>query len=119
MAMKALSTATLGMGASTCGSALTCRAKRAFVTMASLWRGLPKLFGPELMNVFRQFKAVWDPQNKMNPHKVVDAYLPTENLRLGADYKPLQPETHFKFIEDGGSFSSAAARCIGVGTCRK
>ncbi len=80
---------------------------------------LPKMFGPELMDAFRQFKAVWDPQNKMNPHKVVDAYLPTENLRLGADYKPLQPKTHFKFIEDGGSFANAAARCIGVGTCRK
>jgi Fe-S oxidoreductase len=71
------------------------------------------------MNAFRQFKAVWDPQNKMNPHKVVDAYLPTENLRLGADYKPLQPKTHFKFVDDGGSFANAAARCIGVGTCRK
>ena len=80
---------------------------------------LPKMFGPELMQAFRQFKAVWDPQNKMNPHKVVDAYLPTENLRLGADYKPLQPETHFKFLEDGGSFAKAAARCIGVGACRK
>jgi FAD/FMN-containing dehydrogenase/Fe-S oxidoreductase len=80
---------------------------------------LPKMFGPELMNAFRQFKEVWDPQNKLNPHKVVDAYLPTENLRLGADYKPLQPETHFKFIDDGGSFANAAARCIGVGACRK
>jgi FAD/FMN-containing dehydrogenase/Fe-S oxidoreductase len=80
---------------------------------------LPKMFGPELMNAFRQFKAVWDPQNKMNPHKVVDAYLPTENLRLGADYKPLQPETHFKFVEDSGSFANAAARCIGLGACRK
>jgi FAD/FMN-containing dehydrogenase/Fe-S oxidoreductase len=80
---------------------------------------LPKMFGPELMNAFRQFKAVWDPQNKLNPHKVVDAYLPTENLRLGADYKPLQPETHFKFLEDSGSFANAAARCIGVGACRK
>jgi FAD/FMN-containing dehydrogenase/Fe-S oxidoreductase len=80
---------------------------------------LPKMFGPELMNAFRQFKAVWDPQNKMNPHKVVDAYLPTENLRLGADYRPLQPKTHFKFVDDGASFAKAAARCIGVGTCRK
>ena len=79
----------------------------------------PKMFGPELMNAFREFKAVWDPQNKMNPHKVVDAYLPTENLRLGADYKPLQPETHFKFPDDGGSFAKAAARCIGLGACRK
>jgi FAD/FMN-containing dehydrogenase/Fe-S oxidoreductase len=80
---------------------------------------LPKMFGPELMKAFGQFKAVWDPQNKLNPHKVVDAYLPTENLRLGADYKPLQPETHFKFLDDGGSFANAAARCIGLGACRK
>jgi FAD/FMN-containing dehydrogenase/Fe-S oxidoreductase len=80
---------------------------------------LPKMFGPELMKAFGQFKAIWDPQNKLNPHKVVDAYLPTENLRLGADYKPLQPETHFKFLDDGGSFASAAARCIGLGACRK
>ncbi len=80
---------------------------------------LPKMFGPELINAFRQFKAVWDPQNKLNPHKVIDAYLPTENLRLGVDYRPLQPETHFKFLEDGGSFANAAARCIGLGACRK
>ena len=66
---------------------------------------LPKMFGPELMKAFGEFKAVWDPENKLNPHKVVDAYLPTENLRLGADYKPLQPETHFKFPDDGGSFA--------------
>ena len=80
---------------------------------------LPRMFGPELMSAFRQFKAIWDPQNKLNPHKVVDAYLPTENLRLGVDYKPLQPETHFKFVDDGGSFANAAARCIGLGACRK
>jgi FAD/FMN-containing dehydrogenase/Fe-S oxidoreductase len=80
---------------------------------------LPKMFGSELMNAFRQFKAIWDPHNKLNPHKVVDAYLPTENLRLGVDYKPQQPQTHFKFVEDGGSFANAAARCIGLGACRK
>ncbi len=80
---------------------------------------LPRMFGPELMNAFREFKTVWDPGNNLNPHKVVDAYLPTENLRLGTDYKPLQPETHFKFIDDDGSFAKAAARCIGIGACRK
>ena len=80
---------------------------------------LPKMFGPELMTAFREFKAVWDPNNRMNPHKVVDAYLPTENLRLGADYRPLEPRTHFKFVDDGGSFAKASLRCIGVGECRK
>jgi FAD/FMN-containing dehydrogenase/Fe-S oxidoreductase len=80
---------------------------------------LPKMFGPELMKAFGEFKAAWDPENKLNPHKVVNAYLPTENLRLGADYRPLQPKTHFQFTEDDGSFSKAALRCIGLGACRK
>jgi FAD/FMN-containing dehydrogenase/Fe-S oxidoreductase len=80
---------------------------------------LPKMFGSELMAAFRAFKAVWDPGNKLNPHKVVDAYLPTENLRLGADYAPLQPRTHFLFPEDGGSLAKATLRCVGLGECRK
>jgi FAD/FMN-containing dehydrogenase/Fe-S oxidoreductase len=80
---------------------------------------LPKMFGSELMKAFGEFKTAWDPENKLNPHKVVGAYLPTENLRLGADYKPMEPETHFKFPDDGGSFAKAALRCIGLGACRK
>lgn len=80
---------------------------------------LPKMFGPELMRAFAEFKSIWDPGNKMNPHKVVDAYLPTENLRLGADYKPLQPATHFAFSGDDGSLAQATLRCIGLGACRK
>lgn len=80
---------------------------------------LPKMFGPELVNALLEFKAVWDPGNKFNPNKVVDAPLPTEDLRLGADYKPHEPKTHFKFLGDDGSFANAAARCIGVGACRK
>jgi FAD/FMN-containing dehydrogenase/Fe-S oxidoreductase len=80
---------------------------------------LPKMFGAELVKAFAEFKAAWDPENRLNPHKVVDAYLPTENLRLGADYKPLDPHTHFKFPEDDGSFAKASLRCLGLGACRK
>lgn len=80
---------------------------------------LPKMFSPELMQAFGEFKAVWDPGNRMNPHKVVDAYQPTENLRLGADYKPAQPATFFSFTDDKGSFVKATMRCIGLGECRK
>jgi FAD/FMN-containing dehydrogenase/Fe-S oxidoreductase len=80
---------------------------------------LPKMFGPELMQAFAEFKSVWDPQNKLNPHKVLNAYLPTENLRLGDDYKPLQPKTHFAFASDHGSLATATLRCIGLGACRK
>jgi len=80
---------------------------------------LPKMFGPELMQAFRDFKRVFDPGNHMNPNKLIDAHQPHEDLRLGADYKPWQPETHFAFAEDNGSFASATLRCVGVGACRK
>jgi Fe-S oxidoreductase len=80
---------------------------------------LPKMFGPELVEAFGKFKRAWDPENKLNPHKVVHAYLPTENLRLGADYRPLKPDTHFQFPEDDGSLAKATLRCIGLGACRK
>lgn len=80
---------------------------------------LGKMFSPYLIDAFRQFKHAWDPHGRMNPGKLIDAYPPTENLRLGADYKPAESATHFKFPDDGGSFAKASMRCIGLGECRK
>lgn len=80
---------------------------------------LPKMFGNELVRAFGEFKAIWDPDNRMNPHKVVDPYKPGENLRLGPHYHPPQVETHFKYPKDHGSFAYATERCVGVGQCRK
>ena len=80
---------------------------------------LPKMFGPELMQALREFKAIWDPDGRMNPGKLIDACPPTEDLKLGADYNPEDPPTHFRFPDDGGSFAKASLRCIGVGECRK
>lgn len=80
---------------------------------------LEKMFGPELVRAFREFKALWDPENGMNPGKVVDPYRLDENLRLGADYRPRAPLTVFQFPDDQGSFANAALRCVGVGKCRR
>jgi Fe-S oxidoreductase len=80
---------------------------------------LYKMFGPELVSAFREFKTIWDPDGKMNPGKIVDPYTVTENLRLGANYAPWDPLTHFKFPEDHGSFAHAVLRCVGVGKCRR
>jgi len=80
---------------------------------------LPKMFGPELVQAFREFKALWDPDWKMNPGKVVEPYKLDENLRLGADYRPWEPETHFQFPADDGSLARATLRCVGVGKCRR
>ena len=105
---------------------------------------LPKMFGPELMNAFREFKILWDPDNRMNPGKLIDAvrvYDPVENLRhipatprhdmgmdtnmdasLGAPSIARSSrngwETHFVFSKDNGSLAHAADRCVGVGSCR-
>jgi Fe-S oxidoreductase len=80
---------------------------------------LPKLFGNELVNAFREFKAIWDPEGMMNPGKAVDAYRITENLRLGTLYNPPQPKTHFHYEADQFSFANATLRCVGVGKCRR
>ena len=80
---------------------------------------LPKMFGPDLMQAFRDFKTIWDPDWQMNPGKLIEPYRLDENLRLGAGYAPWQPETHFKFPEDHGSLAAATLRCVGVGKCRR
>ncbi len=91
---------------------------------------LPKMFGPDLMQAFREFKALWDPDNRMNPGKMIAAigapgtadgaiYQPDEDLRLGAGYQSKRPATFFQFPDDHGSFGEATLRCVGVGACRK
>ena len=80
---------------------------------------LPKMFGPELIEAFREFKSIWDPEWKMNPGKVVDPYPLDSNIRLGPDFAPPQVKSHFAFLRDGGSFAHATTRCVGVGKCRR
>ncbi len=80
---------------------------------------LPKMFGPELVQAFREFKAIWDPDGKMNPGKVVEPYRIDENLRLAIAPKLRGIDTHFSFSSDGGEFAQAVERCVGVGKCRR
>src|SRR5581483_2327264 len=58
---------------------------------------LPKMFGDELIEGFREFKSIWDPDGRMNPGKVVDPNPITSNLRLGTNFHPVTPATHFAF----------------------
>ncbi len=80
---------------------------------------LPKMFGEELVQAFREFKTIWDPQWKMNPGKIVDPNPATAELRLGETYQPAQPATFFQFPDDNQSFAHATLRCVGVGLCRR
>jgi FAD/FMN-containing dehydrogenase len=79
---------------------------------------LPRMFGNEIVQAFREFKAIWDPEGRMNPGKIVDAYRNDQNLRLGAGYEPAKVQTHFSYDHEGGSFDLATLHCVGVGNCR-
>lgn len=77
------------------------------------------MYGPVLVEAFREFKAIWDPKNRMNPGKAIEPFPATSNLRFGPSYQPPKLETHFHFPGDGGSFAHATIRCVGVGKCRR
>lgn len=80
---------------------------------------LHKMFGGELVEAFRKFKSIWDPQGKMNPGKIVDAYKIDENLKLESYAAIAQPPLHFQYPDDDGNFSRTTERCIGLGKCLK
>ena len=77
-----------------------------------------KLFGPALYEAFRQVKRAFDPNNLMNPGKIVDSPAMTESLKISPLYKTWQPQTMLDFSEQGG-FVRAVEMCSGMGECRK
>jgi FAD/FMN-containing dehydrogenase/Fe-S oxidoreductase len=79
---------------------------------------LDRYFGEQVYGALREVKRLFDPENRMNPGKIVDAPPIDRNLRYGADYRDQKVETVFRFQEDG-SFENAVHMCTGVGECRK
>jgi FAD/FMN-containing dehydrogenase/Fe-S oxidoreductase len=80
---------------------------------------LPRMFGAALVEAFGQLKAIFDPDDRMNPGKVVAPYRIDENLRLGTSWAPrADDDTFFQFPDDDGRFDRAVLRCVGVGKCR-
>src|SRR5690242_21537385 len=71
------------------------------------------MFDAEMIEAFREFKSIWDPQWKMNPGKLIDPYRVDENLRLGSNWNPPHVETHFQYPDDKHSFAQATERCVG------
>lgn len=80
---------------------------------------LSRMYSPAMMEAFRRFKAAWDPLDRMNPGKVIDAFPLDSNIRYGPRYRTssLRP-TGFSFADDDGSLQHAVERCVGVGRCR-
>ncbi len=77
-----------------------------------------RFFGPQLYNAFKEVKRLFDPDNLMNPGKIVDAQPIDQNLRYGAAYADREVTTEFKYRSEN-SFRESVHMCTGVGECRK
>ncbi|WP_114749436.1 FAD-binding and (Fe-S)-binding domain-containing protein [Pleomorphovibrio marinus] len=77
-----------------------------------------RFFGKELYQAFIQVKRLFDPENLMNPGKIVEAQTIEHNLRYGAAYKDDSVPTVFQYRNEQ-SFQESVHMCTGVGECRK
>lgn len=79
---------------------------------------LERQFGPTIVEAFGRWKAAFDPDDLMNPGKIVRPGRMDDRLRLGAAYAPPAIRTHLDFGPEGG-LAAAAELCNGNGACRK
>ncbi|MFF3121353.1 FAD-binding and (Fe-S)-binding domain-containing protein [Streptomyces sp. NPDC057908] len=78
---------------------------------------LPRMYGDELVALFARFKNIWDPYGGMNPGILTHPARIDENLRF--EVLPKRPvDVTFGYPHDGGDFSAAVRRCVGVAKCR-
>ncbi len=77
---------------------------------------LPHMYSDDAILLFEKFKALFDPSNFLNPGVLVDPAPITSSLRRPYA-KPIKGQG-FAFTEDGGDFTAAVHRCVGVGKCR-
>ena len=77
-----------------------------------------RFFGKELYQAFIQIKKLFDPENLMNPGKIISNQSISENLRYGAEYKDKPVDTEFLYKSEQ-SFQESVHMCTGVGECRK
>ncbi|MEU3353411.1 FAD-binding and (Fe-S)-binding domain-containing protein [Streptomyces sp. NPDC037389] len=79
---------------------------------------LPRMYGTEVVRLFERFKDLWDPAGGLNPGMVVRPYPLDRNLRFEVLPKGPVP-VEFGYREDGGDFTAAVRRCVGVAKCRE
>ncbi|MEU5707528.1 FAD-binding and (Fe-S)-binding domain-containing protein [Streptomyces flaveolus] len=78
---------------------------------------LPRMYGEETVRLFERAKAVWDPDDLLNPGMLVRPAPLDSNLRFAA--LPGRPvDVAFGYPADGGDFAAAVRRCVGVAKCR-
>ena len=78
---------------------------------------LPAMYSPAAIGLFGAVKQLFDPANLLNPGVIVDPAPLDADLRVALS-APLKRGLGFAYASDGGDFSTAVHRCVGVGKCR-
>ncbi|MET4639837.1 FAD-binding and (Fe-S)-binding domain-containing protein [Mycetocola sp. 2940] len=78
---------------------------------------LSLMYSPEAIALLGRFKALFDPNNLLNPGIIVDPAPLDADLRRPRAL-PVVRVNGFAFTHDDGDFTKAAHRCVGVGKCR-
>ncbi len=78
---------------------------------------LPVMYSPAALGAFGNFKQLLDPEDRLNPGVLVRPRPLDADLRRPRA-AALPRAGGFAFGEDGGDFSTAVHRCVGVGKCR-
>ncbi|WP_310991918.1 FAD-binding and (Fe-S)-binding domain-containing protein [Aequorivita marina] len=79
---------------------------------------IPLMIGEKNYALLKRIKSVFDPQNILNPGKIVDAFNMDESLRYKADRTEPKVETMMDFSDYKGILR-LAENCNGSGDCRK
>ncbi|MFF4885909.1 FAD-binding and (Fe-S)-binding domain-containing protein [Streptomyces nigra] len=78
---------------------------------------LPRMYGEETVRLFERAKAVWDPDDLLNPGMLVRPAPLDANLRFAVLPREAV-DVAFGYPADGGDFAAAVRRCVGVAKCR-
>ncbi|MBP0448889.1 FAD-binding oxidoreductase [Kitasatospora sp. RG8] len=76
---------------------------------------LPRMYRPEIIDLFRGFKQIWDPENLLNPGSLVDPRPLDSDLRHAGPVRELPLALPYE--QDDGSLAKAVRRCVGVAKC--
>ncbi|MFJ4188734.1 FAD-binding and (Fe-S)-binding domain-containing protein [Kitasatospora sp. NPDC089509] len=77
---------------------------------------LPRMYPPEVIALFGEFKRIWDPGNLLNPGALVDPRPLDADLRFVTSPRRELPLA-LPYEQDGGSLTRAVHRCVGVAKC--
>ena len=79
------------------------------------------LFGARLTEAFGEVKNIFDPENRLNPGKIVNPLRFDDRslMRFGEGYATALPGTAALDWSDAGGFGQAVEMCNNNGTCRK